>query len=70
MENTLRLSIDGMHCGACVSRVTTALKGVDGVGVQRVDVGSASIGFDSAKTSIEKIIAAVDRIGFSARVAD
>lgn len=70
MENTLRLSIDGMHCGACVGRVTTALKGVEGVGVRTVDVGSASIGFDPAKTSIEKIIAAVDRIGFSARVAD
>ncbi|WP_348269311.1 heavy-metal-associated domain-containing protein [Edaphobacter paludis] len=70
MENTLKLSIDGMHCGACVSRVTTALKGVEGVEVGTVDVGSASLVFDPAKTSIEKITAAVDRIGFSARVAD
>jgi len=70
MGKTLGLSIEGMHCGACVSRVTAALKGLEGVEVGTVDVGSASVGYDSAKISIEKITAALNRIGFSARVAD
>jgi copper chaperone len=69
MEKTLKLSIEGMHCGACVGRVTSALKGVEGVEVDTVDVGSASVKFDSAKVSAREITAAVDRIGFSAHVA-
>jgi copper chaperone len=68
MENIIQLSIEGMHCGACERRVTTALAGVDGARVESVAVGSAQIKFDSAKTSTEAITAAVNRIGFTARV--
>jgi copper chaperone CopZ len=70
MENTLTLSVEGMHCGACVNRVTSALKGLEGVEVGAVEVGSASVRFDPAKISAKAITAAVDRIGFSARIAD
>ena len=68
MENTIKLSIEGMHCGACARRVTNALAGVDGVRVDSVEVGSAQVKFDGAKTSADEITAAVDRIGFTARV--
>jgi copper chaperone/Cu+-exporting ATPase len=68
MEKTIRLSIEGMHCGACERRVTNALAGVDGVRVDSVEVGSAQVKFDAAKTSPDEITAAVDRIGFTARV--
>lgn len=68
MENTLNLTIDGMHCGACVRRVTTALQSLDGVTVNSVDVGSAKVTFNAGKTSREEISAAVDRIGFTSRV--
>src|ERR1700761_2094451 len=68
MEKTIKLSIEGMHCGACERRVTNALAGVDGVRVDSVEVGSAQVKFDAAKTSPDKIAAAVDRIGFTARV--
>jgi copper chaperone len=67
MENTLDLTIDGMHCGACVRRVTSALQSVDGVAVNSVEVGSAKVTFDSAKTTAQEISAAVDRIGFATR---
>jgi copper chaperone CopZ len=70
MENTLKLSIEGMHCGACISRVTSALKGIEGVELGAVDVGSATIKFNPAKISSGQIRAAVDRIGFSAHIAD
>jgi copper chaperone len=68
MENTILLSIEGMHCGACARRVTNALAAVDGVRVDSVEVGSAQVKFDAAKTSPDEITAAVDRIGFTARV--
>jgi copper chaperone len=68
MENTLNLAIEGMHCGACVRRVTTALQGVEGVTVKSVEVGSAKVIFDAAETSAQDIAAALDRNGFPARV--
>jgi copper chaperone len=69
MQDTLQLSIEGMHCGACVRRVTTALAGVAGVEVGSVEVGSAKLAFDPAKASAEEIAAAVNGIGFAARIA-
>jgi copper chaperone len=68
MPNTLKLAIEGMHCGACVRRVTTALQGVPGVQVGSVEVGSAQLTFNPAETPAEGIAAAVDRIGFTARI--
>ena len=68
MRDSLTLSIEGMHCGGCVRRVTTALEGVKGVELGSVEVGSAEMTFDPNRVSAEEIAAAVDRIGFSARV--
>jgi copper chaperone/Cu+-exporting ATPase len=68
MEKTIRLFIEGMHCGACERRVTNALAGVDGVRIDSVEVGSARVKFDAAKTSPDEITAAVNRIGFTARI--
>ena len=68
MENTLNLAIGGMHCGACVRRVTNTLQSVEGVKVNSVEVGSAKIVFDAAATSAQDITAALDRNGFPARV--
>jgi len=68
MRNALTLSIEGMHCEGCVRRVSTALQGVAGVEVDSVEVGSAQITFEPNRTSAEAIAAAVDTIGFSARV--
>jgi copper chaperone len=68
MENSLSLSVEGMHCGACVRRVTNALEAVEGVKVSSVEVGSAIVAFDSAKASAEEIAAAVARTGFVAHI--
>jgi copper chaperone CopZ len=68
MRDSLTLSIEGMHCGGCVRRVTTALEGVKGVELGSVEVGSAEMTFDPNRVSVEEIAAAIDRIGFSARV--
>jgi copper chaperone len=68
MQNALRLSIEGMHCGGCVQRVTRALEGVEGVELGSVDLGSAEMTFRPDWTSADEIEAAVNRIGFSARI--
>ncbi len=68
MENVIRLSIEGMHCDGCVRRVTNALAAVEGVRVDAVEVGSATVAADPTRVSPEQIVAAVDRIGFTAHV--
>lgn len=68
MNKTLRLSIEGMHCGACVRRVTDAVQRVDGVNLNSVDVGSAQMTFNSDETTAEEIAASVNRIGFQANI--
>lgn len=68
MQDTLRLSVEGMHCEGCVRRVSAALHGVDGVKLGPVKVGSVQLTYDPGKASAEEIAAVVNRIGFSARI--
>ena len=67
MQETLDLSIEGMHCGGCVRRVTDALGKIDGVEVSSVEVGSARMTFDPERATVEKIAGAVNKIGFTVR---
>ena len=69
MPQTLKLSIEGMHCGGCVTRVTTALSRLDGVQVKQVEVGSADVGYDESKVAPQAIVEAVNKLGFVAREA-
>jgi copper chaperone len=68
MRGTVKLKIDGMHCDGCVRRVTNALKGVEGVRVESVEIGSASVSVENEAVKPEEIAAAVDRIGFAAHI--
>lgn len=63
------LKIDGMSCGHCVMSVTKALKGLDGVTVENVAVGTATVEYDPAIASPEKIADAVTEAGYTARAA-
>jgi copper chaperone/Cu+-exporting ATPase len=69
MRDTLTLSIEGMHCEACVRRVTGALQGVPGVQLGSVEVGSAQLAYEAEEATPGEIAAAVNRIGFQAHVA-
>jgi copper chaperone CopZ len=64
----LELTIDGMHCGGCVRRVTLALQKVEGIedGTVHVEAGSASLNYDAEKASQQEIVDAVNAIGFTA----
>lgn len=66
---TLTLQIDGMSCGHCVSRVEKALSRLDGVEVRNVEVGSAEMSYDPSRVSPDRILEAVDGLGFEPHVA-
>ena len=65
MVNELRFAIGGMHCGACVRRVSAALQVVHGVEVESVNVGSAAVRVND-NVAADDILAAIRRIGFQA----
>lgn len=65
----MTMKIDGMACGHCVSQVTKALKEVEGVKLEQVSVGSATVSFDPAVASEEKITQAVEDQGYAVATA-
>lgn len=69
MSTSLKLAIEGMHCGGCVTRVTNALNKLEGVEVRKVEVGSAELEYDEVKLAAADVAEAVNRIGFTAREA-
>lgn len=62
------LQIDGMHCGACINRVTQALS-AQGLKVEEVRLGAARLNAPEDSTSIDQAIAALAKAGYSARLA-
>jgi copper chaperone len=67
-RESLKLSIEGMHCGSCVRRVAAALARVDGVEVGSVEVGSAEMTFDPGRVNAGEISSAIGRIGLTAHI--
>lgn len=66
----LRLDITGMSCDHCVRAVREALAGVDGAQVESVEIGSATVTYDPARTSPDAIADAVSDEGYAAARAD
>lgn len=61
---TFTLPIGGMSCTHCVRAVHTALAEVPGAQVAHVDVGSATVRYDPARTSPAVIAEAVRDAGY------
>ncbi|WP_018131871.1 heavy metal translocating P-type ATPase [Effusibacillus pohliae] len=68
-EEKATLSISGMTCAACSTRVEKALKKVDGVLNANVNLASekATVEYIPGKTNIDQLIAAVQKAGYEAR---
>ena len=62
---TLTLHIDGMTCGHCVAAVTRALTAVNGVTVDTVTLGTATVHFDPTATTPTTITNAVQDEGYA-----
>ena len=58
--------VRGMHCAACVGKVEGALRGVAGVKEAAVNLATeqASVTFDPARTSYDRLQAAVTAAGY------
>jgi len=64
----VKLTIEGMTCEHCVRAVRGRLEKTDGVKVDDVNVGSATIDFDPAKTTLDDIEEAIADEGYTAFV--
>jgi copper chaperone len=67
---SLNLTIEGMTCQHCVRAVRGRLEKTEGVRVDDVQVGSAKLEFDPAKTTVDAIEDAIADEGYTAFVAD
>ena len=67
--NEITLRIDGMHCGACVRRVTQALQKVADTEVQEVRLGAARVSVANA-TAAPALLTSIAKAGFSAHVEE
>lgn len=61
----ITMKIGGMSCGHCVSAVDKALKQIDGVKVESVGIGTATVSYDPSAVSEERIADAVADEGYS-----
>ena len=63
---SLHLTIEGMTCSHCVRAVEGRLNRTPGVEVKNVNVGSADLRFDPARTNVEQIAEAIADEGYTA----
>jgi copper ion binding protein len=65
---TVTIPVEGMTCGACVSRVKKSLRSLDGVTEISVSLENrdATVHYLSDKTSLEQILKAIDDLGYKA----
>jgi copper chaperone len=67
-QSARTLTISGMTCGHCVSRVTRTLSATPGVQVVEVSVGSATV-LAANDQAIQAATAALADLGYTASVA-
>jgi copper ion binding protein len=65
-SETIQVSVEGMTCAGCSSKVSTAVAGLKGVKEQKVchESKTAVVTFDPKAVSRDKVLAAIDQTGF------
>ncbi len=63
-------SVSGMHCNSCAQLIEIELQDLPGVKTANVDYASekAIVEFDAAKLTEQKIIEAIKKSGYSAKL--
>ena len=61
----MAITVDGMSCGHCVGRLARALEALEGVRVEEVKVGRATVAYDGAAASEERITRAIEDEGYA-----
>lgn len=64
---TEHLTVNGMSCGGCVTRVTEALTAIPGVGGVEValSIGKVDVTYDERLAQPAQMTSAVERAGYS-----
>lgn len=60
----VNFELSGMTCGHCVSSVTKALQGIEGVQIEKVGINRVTVGLDSTRTSSEAIARRLGDVGY------
>ena len=60
----LTMDISGMTCGHCVGSVKRALQGLDGVAIEQVTLGKATVNYEPGATSPARIAEAIEEEGY------
>lgn len=65
---SVTLTITGMTCSHCVTKVEEALKGAQGVYGASVDLehGGAEVDYDAGRATLEDLMAGVEIAGYQA----
>ncbi len=66
---SVTLHIEGVSCASCAVGIKRALRALEGVSDVQMTDKSAVVQYDPAKLSPAQMIAAVEKVGFKARVA-
>ena len=61
---TVALTIGGMSCAHCARAVRDTLTRMEGVAVQSVTIGAATVDYQPAVTSLERISDAIKDAGY------
>ena len=61
---TQQLAIEGMSCGHCVMHVQKALSKVDGLTIEKVEIGTARVQVDESLVTNERLTRAVEEAGY------
>ncbi|MDO8523054.1 MAG: heavy metal translocating P-type ATPase [bacterium] len=71
-QNKKTFSIKGMHCASCVMILEDSLKKVEGVtqAVVNLSTEKATVTYDSAKVTDEKLSSAVSNVGYQALIGE
>ncbi len=63
----VKLAVGGMSCGHCVKAVQQAITSIEGAEAESVTIGSVSVAYDPARTSVGALIDAVADAGYEAQ---
>ena len=71
-ENELTIPVQGMTCAACSARVQRTLERTPGVSAANVNLmtGSATVSYDPAGTTPERLVEAIRDTGYGAELPD
>jgi Cu+-exporting ATPase len=70
-ENELTIPVQGMTCAACTARVQRTLERIPGVSANvNLMTGSATVSYDPASTTPERLVEAIRDTGYGAELPD